>query len=93
MKIGSLVELVDDNWTRPVFRNEINPVKGKVYTIRDFCIVDGSISILLVEIVNDKHDYADGFKERSWYIRRFREINYNASAISELLEEPKAATK
>ncbi len=72
MKIGSLVELINDKWhTRP-WLGEVYPIKGVIYTIREIRHV-GGVGVLLEEIINPTFpppdDYEVGFK-----IERFREL-------------------
>lgn len=78
MKVGSLVELVDDNW---VYTNgaEIYPSKGKVYTVRDLLPkLQGQRSqdaVLLEEIVSPLVMYSNGIKaEPCFNVSRFREL-------------------
>lgn len=88
MKAGALVELIDDNWAAGT-SHEAYPVKDKIYTIRQIRHAPTDyygVTILLEEITNPSN--ALGI-EYGFIMRRFREIHYNASAISELLEETK----
>jgi hypothetical protein len=74
MRVGSLVELVDDDWDiEDKMCNEqcgvVYPVKNKIYTIRD---IDNGIR--LEEILNPVLEYADGWAECRFAIERFREL-------------------
>jgi hypothetical protein len=75
MQVGSLIELINDRWNvkQKAFAidNCTFPIKGVIYTVREFY---GDDSIRLEEIINKKHHYNDGYKEVSFYIHRFREI-------------------
>jgi len=92
MKVGSLVELVDDNWLEK-HPNVKYPVKGKIYTVRDFEIDDyDEPSLYLVEIINPVmkwDDFEDS--ELSFYVHRFRELQppmeISIEAILEMQEK------
>lgn len=76
MRVGSLVELVNDNWVDPPSCGEIYPVKGVIYTIRE--IKDNGF-IRLEEIVNRTELLlADNGRleitEIAFYEKKFREI-------------------
>lgn len=73
MKIGSLVELVDDRWTDS--KNIIRPIKKVIYTVRGFDRLPISTpSIFLEEIENAPVYYSNGYGESSFKITRFREL-------------------
>lgn len=86
MKVGSLVECVDTNWRNPE-TDTINPVKGKVYTVREIVRYSGETFILLVEIVNKKKHYLEGFYEGCFLIKRFRETQPPIANIEEHINE------
>jgi len=77
MRVGSLVELIDDNWNSQ--RKELltqfgvrYPVKGKVYTIRELTPTGG---LLLEEVVNPPMHFTNvGVVEPGWKTFRFREL-------------------
>lgn len=76
MKIGSLVELVNDTWDEQSYQ-EMDwgmkyPVKNKIYTVRD--IFDGK-GIVLAEIDNLWcAKYTPSKREPAFNIPRFREL-------------------
>lgn len=74
MRVGSLVELVDDNWKMRPFGSEITPVKGKIYTVRGIVKCSNGTGIRLEEIINPKYKFVDGFGERVFNIKKFREL-------------------
>jgi hypothetical protein len=83
MKIGSLVECIDDNWD---LRNgEKMPVKGEIYTVRAIVRWEGQVGLKLEEVVNPVMNYVDAVAECSFDARYFREIQPPMN-ISELLE-------
>jgi len=87
MKVGSLVECINDVFLHPRAKTIIpnRPVKGLHYFIRE--IVDtrnGEIGLLLEEIENPKP--LNGL-EPTFKIGRFKEIEGLDTAIEELLEE------
>jgi hypothetical protein len=77
MKVGSLVELVDDNW-RYTNGAKIYPIKGSIYEVREVLPRDPKIrsvdSLLLCEIVNPPVNYTAGIYEPCFNISRFREL-------------------
>lgn len=88
MKVGSLVECIDDNF-RTLYYDEKCPKKGKIYTIRSIRpshSLPGSYAILLEEIINPKQKYNGGFMEFAFVITRFREIEFPPSLESEIKE-------
>lgn len=88
MKIGSLVECINDNWKRNDDDMHISfPIKGNLYTVRD--IIDwgkGGIGIRLEEIINSPDIYVEGVSECTFNIRLFKELQPPID-ISELIEE------
>lgn len=80
MKIGSLVELVDDNWNQElklllIVNGMVYPVKNKLYTIRSFNKSGlGVVGIRLEEIVNPDFEFVDGIDELAFSAKRFREL-------------------
>lgn len=78
MKVGSLVELVDDNWDVCVYLKtwliEL-PVRNKVYTVRDISNIPAynyKTSILLDELFAGVHPIWE--TEEAFLITRFREL-------------------
>jgi len=74
MRIGSLVELVNDNWNHKGLGIDINtkyPIKGKIYTVREIVFGD---AIRLSEIVNKKQKYKHAYGEKAFTASRFREL-------------------
>jgi len=75
MKIGSLVELIDDtNWKYILEANDIYPVKGVVYTVRSVEAFPNGAGILLEEIVNPIRLFKQGEVEVHFAAKRFREL-------------------
>lgn len=72
---GSLVEYVDDSGCIK-WPDEIYPVLGHVYTVRKVTFYGEMVGLLLEEIVNEPHQYADAFGERTFSIHRFRPIDH-----------------
>lgn len=83
--IGQKVVCIKNGgWTSPkMFGDEIFPVFGKVYTVReiepDF---DEYSWIRLEEIINRPHNYGDGMIEASYRSDRFRPIVERKTDIS-----------
>lgn len=86
MEIGSLCELIDDNWGQRAFDDEIFPVKGPIYTVRDIEDTTTGTAIRLEEIINKKYHYNDDYGETCFLMRRFRELQPPMD-ISMLIEE------
>jgi hypothetical protein len=90
MKVGSIVECVDDIWTadRDIRLIPNRPVRGKFYTVREIePSSKGVPGIRLEEIVNPLMMINSGFIEPTFRIERFREVEGLDEAIEELLEE------
>ncbi|PHJ51674.1 hypothetical protein VF04_36700 [Nostoc linckia z7] len=84
MKVGSLVELVEDfNFKLP---NVNYPVMGIIYTIEDIDMVEGEPAIILCEIPNENAFDINGFYEPYFDMKQFRELQPPMD-ISELIEE------
>lgn len=74
MKIGSIVELVDDsNWVR-FHHDDIYPIKGVNYTVRGVEAFPNGAGLLLEEIVNTPKLFAQGLVELHFAAKRFREL-------------------
>ena len=81
-RVGQKVVCVDTRWI-VTSHKEIVPVKNVVYTIRSVEIgYQGLPVIRLVEIINEPHQYSDGFKEARFIARRFRPIVTRKTDIS-----------
>lgn len=90
MKVGSIVECVDDIWTsdRDIRLIPNRPVRGKFYTVREiYPSSTGLPGIRLEEIVNPPMMIKSGFIEPTFRIERFREVEGLDEAVEELLEE------
>lgn len=92
MKVGSLVELVYDNWYLLEKLSKLGvvyPVKGKIYTIREIVFSQEGCGVLLEEIINPKiHNTRNGMVEHGFRIERFRELLPPMQiSIEEILEE------
>lgn len=71
----------------PQFEQCIQPVKDKIYTIRDILIgKKGKVGLLLEEIINKPTAHEGGFGEQGFIITGFRPIQYT-SATSEIIEK------
>ena len=90
MKIGSLVECINDNWAPtivdPVFcAHIIFPIKGPIYVVRNIITDKDGTGILLEEIVNPVEKFPNGeIGEARWGVSRFRELQPPMD-ISELI--------
>jgi len=84
MKVGSLVECVDDKYQQQDDKI-IFPILGETYTIR---AIDFSepVVVWLEEIVNPVKTYREGLYEAAFDIDSFRELQPPLD-LSELLEE------
>lgn len=71
MKIGSLVELIDNNGLFAPYIGDKLPVKNKIYTVRD---IQDDDALVLEEIVNPIHQYSNGYHELYFLIKRFCEL-------------------
>jgi hypothetical protein len=81
MKVGSLVELVYDEWSGEwlsymLDNGIILPVKGKVYTIREIFETENvdMFGVLLEEIINPRIELENGKDEPGFLMHRFREL-------------------
>jgi PhoPQ-activated pathogenicity-related protein len=97
MKIGSIVQLEDDNWNTQLKKDSeeygtVYPIKKKDYTIREIVSENGVTGITLEEIVNPKVEWKSGFHELRFAIQRFRELMPPMkNEIAELIAEPLVA--
>jgi hypothetical protein len=79
MRVGSLVELINDNWVK-IVAGESLPVKGKIYTVRE---IEGN-GIRLEEIVNPIMMYSFGMRECRFNAAMFREVLPPIDLVEEL---------
>lgn len=87
MKIGSLVELVDDNWNKNGLNRLVTfPVKNKPYVIREVVKIGSGYGLLLEEIDNSGLNmFTEGGAETTFDITRFRELLPPISNIEETI--------
>ena len=91
MKVGTIVQCIDDRYPEKVYACGFNtPKLGEYYTIREICN-SGKIGLLLVEVVNTKmNGTINGkpvFAEPQWIASRFREVEGLDDLVAELIEE------
>lgn len=84
MKIGSLVELVKDDFGWVLTKVNL-PVKNKIYTIREISKREKGVCVLLEEIVNKKHPHSK--REYAFFIDRFRELQPPIENIEETINQ------
>ena len=92
MKVGSIVELINDqNWKYKDQGIDVYPVKGVEYTVRSIITFPNGAGIALEEIVNEPRWFINGYVEVHFAIHRFKEllppIDMN-EIIENLLKEP-----
>lgn len=88
MKVGVLVECINDTWQQKTIETVPNrPIKGKYYTIRTVAQYTHGVGVTLEEIVNARTvQYKGQLLEPSFDAERFRELE-DLPDIEELLEE------
>jgi hypothetical protein len=88
MKVGALVECINDTWKQETIETVPNrPAKGKYYTIREVFQFPHGIGVTLEEISNPlTARYQGKLLEPNFDIERFRELE-DLPDIAELLEE------
>ena len=88
MKVGALVECINDTWQQKTIETVPNrPIKGKYYTIRTVAQYTHGVGVTLEEIVNARTvQYKGQLLEPSFDAERFRELE-DLPDIEELLEE------
>jgi hypothetical protein len=91
MKVGTIVQCIDDRYPEKVYEFGLNAPKfGEYYTIREI-INSGKIGLLLVEIINPNiKGTLNGvkiFAEPQWLASRFREVEGLDDLVAELIEE------
>lgn len=72
--VGQMVVCVDDSFRGIIWRGEILPVKGQVYTIRSMYADGDAVGLRLEEIVNEQKVYSDGVNECAFNARYFRPV-------------------
>ena len=88
MKVGALVECINDTWKQKIIETVPNrPIKGKYYTIRTVDKFPHGIGVTLEEITNARTvQYQGQLVEPNFDAERFRELT-DLPDIEELLEE------
>ena len=88
MKVGALVECINDTWKQETIETVPNrPTKGKYYTIREVFQFPHGIGVTLEEISNPRTArYQGKLLEPNFDIERFRELE-DLPDIEALLEE------
>jgi hypothetical protein len=89
MKVGSIVECVNDIWEPRTLESVPNrPFKGNAYVIRDIIEYPHGIGVHLEEIYNPDIVFPSGrIAEPSFDINRFREMTEIDDLVAELIEE------
>jgi hypothetical protein len=88
MQIGSIVELINDNWGSSYIQGVTYPIKGKEYTVRGFTKNrDGDVFLLLEEIVNSPRIFHEGYIEPAFYVHRFKEKLMSYSDMEEYINQ------
>jgi hypothetical protein len=88
MKVGALVECINDTWKQETIEIVPNrPVKGRYYTIRTVEKYPHGVGVTLEEIINGNIAIHNGqHVEPTFDAERFRELE-DLPDIEELLEE------
>ena len=88
MKIGALVECINDTWKQKTIKTVPNlPIKGKYYTIRTVAQYTHGVGVTLEEVNNARTvQYQGQLLEPSFDAERFRELT-DLPDIEALLEE------
>jgi hypothetical protein len=91
MKVGTIVQCIDDAYPEKVYENCLKAPKfGEHYTIREI-INAGKVGLLLVEIINPNIkgtlNGVEVFAEPQWLASRFREVEGLDDLVTELIEE------
>jgi len=88
MKVGALVECINDTWKQKTIETVPNrPIKGKYYTIRTANQYPHGIGVTLEEVTNARTvQYQGQLLEPNFDAERFRELT-DLPDIEELLEE------
>jgi hypothetical protein len=89
MKVGTLVECIDDRFNAEQLEKILNrPKKGNHYMIREIIELGHLVGVLLEEIHNPINAKLNGVSvEPNFNIERFREIEGLDDLYDELLEE------
>ena len=89
MKVGSIVECINDIWEPRTLKSVPNrPFKGNAYVIRDIIEYKHGVGVHLEEIRNPDIVFPSGMiAEPSFAIDRFREMTEIDDLVAELVEE------
>lgn len=89
MKVGSIVECINDIWEPCTLEHVPNrPFKGNAYVIRGIKEYKHGVGLFLEEIRNPDIVFPSGVKaEPSFHIDRFREMTEVDDLVAELVEE------
>jgi len=89
MKIGTLVECIDDRFNAEQLEKILNrPKKGNHYMIREIIELGHLVGVLLEEVRNPRCAKLNGVPiEPNFNIERFREIEGLDDLYEELVEE------
>jgi hypothetical protein len=89
MKIGTLVECIDDRFNAEQLEKILNrPKKGNHYMIREIIELGHLVGVLLEEVCNPRVAKLNGVAvEPNFNIERFREIEGLDNLYDELVEE------
>ena len=85
-RVGQKVVCIETWVRRNGVGDEIGPVAGEIYTIRDIGFLNPAapdvVAVLLAEIRNAVHDYVDGRGETCFAAHRFRPVVERKTDIS-----------
>lgn len=86
MKVGDKVVCIENNWGPYLVIGEKNPIKGEIYTIREFYTspVSSKIGVRLMEIINPITPIGI---ECAFYVKYFRLIEPIGEIIAEYIEQ------
>lgn len=78
--VGSKVVCVKEQWVP--FHQEVTPIVGRVYTVRDVVDTFGGLCFRFTEIRNPAHQYTDDFTECCFLSTCFRPVKKTKTDIS-----------
>ena len=82
--VGQKVVFVRWFEERPLV-GEITPTLNSIYTIREIILDDdGGVGIRLVEIINAKREYSDGYEEVCFDANKFRPVKDTTHQVEAL---------
>ena len=90
-KVGEKVVCVSNDFIRS-YSDEIFPIKGEIYTIREILSRrDGNTGLKFEEIVNPKKHYIGGFVECNFNSLKFRKLDhqFGEDVIAEIIKQVK----